>query len=387
MIIVYVADENYLGMIKKSMVSYRKYNPTAHFVVVSERPLDIDVENVVIDIGEHRGLTRISNAAYLKLYLTKLPHDKIIYVDCDTLCQYPLNELWEMPCDYINLCETYWEKQLQEFGHYGLTGMMVMNLNALRDDNFTEKCLEVEKTYPTPQTGWRHDETCINVAYKDKINYIDDKWNYCHNREYGTRAIHEWDAKILHIVGHDKSYMDNFPLYSKEKGLLDYLKGKNVAIVGNAQSQFEKNYGKEIDKAEIVIRFNKGFISKPESQGTKTNILMLACDLTDDELSSYGAEIIVNRSKNRHNKADYTISDEDRAVLRDKIYICQPSTGFIAIDLCLTANAKSITTYGFDWEKTPTFYNPQFYKTKHNYGREEELVRLYEKSGILTIKE
>lgn len=387
MIIVYVADENYLGMVKKSIVSYHKYNPNAHFVVVSEHPLDIDVENVVIDIGEHRGLTRISNAAYLKLYLTQLPYDKIIYVDCDTICQYPLNELWEMPCDYINLCETYWEKQIKEFGRYGLTGMMVMNLKALRDDNFTEKCLEVEKTYPTPETGWRHDETCINVSYKDKINFIDVKWNYCHNREYGARAMHEWDAKILHIVGHDKSYMDNFKFYKTIQPVLDLIKGKNVAIVGNALSQFQKENGDEIDKADIVIRFNKGFITKPKSQGRKTTILMLACELGYFDIARFGARLVINRSDKYNNKYDYIISDKDRAVLRNKIYICQPSTGFIAIDMCLTANAKSITLYGFDWEKTKTWYNPTGYKTQHNYNKEEELVRLYEKSGILTVKE
>ncbi len=390
MIIVYTADKNYIEMVKKSMTSFRKYNPNAHFVVVSESPLDIDAENIVIDVKQHNGTNRVSNATFLKLYLPQLPFEKIIYVDGDTLCQYPINELWEMPCDLLNICEShdYGKKQAQELGHakYGLAGVMVMNLPALRLASFTAKCLKVEREFPQLKTGWHQDETCINIAFGDRMNFIDQKWDYCHNREY-EHGISEQDAMILHFIGKDKSGMDSFPFYENLPELLNFIKEKNVAIVGNAQSQFEKSFGKEIDKADIVIRFNKGFIKDPAAQGKKTTILMLACDLTPEELSSYHAKIVVNRSTQYKNVADYTISPLDKEVLRNRIRINQPTTGFIAIDLCMTANAKSINLYGFDFEKTPTWYNPKGYKTPHNYNKEEQLVRLYEKAGILTVKE
>ena len=390
MIIVYCIDENCIEMFQKSMTSYRKYNPTARFIVVSETPLDVGVENIVIKTKQHYGTNRVSNATFLKLYLPQLPFEKIIYVDCDTLCQYPLNELWEMPCDLINICEShdYGKKQAEELGHekYALAGMMVMNLPALRSANFTEKCLEVEKNPPSLKTGWHQDETCINVAFGNKVTYIDQKWDYCHNREY-LHGISEQDAMILHFIGKNKSDMDNYTFYQRTPELLDYLKGKSVNIVGNAQSLFDREYGKEIDKADVVIRFNKGFITQPEKQGTKTSILMLGRDMTKEEIDSYGAEIVVNRSTKYKNNIDYTISALDTELLRNRIRINTPTTGFIAIDICMTANAKSITLYGFDFEKTKTFYNPDGYKTPHNYHKEEELVRLYEKAGILTVKE
>ena len=166
--------------------------------------------------------------------------------------------------------------------------------------------------------------------------------------------------------------------------VIRYLTGKRVAIVGNAQSIFGQN--NDIDSYDVVIRFNKGFILKPESQGTRTDILMLACDLDDDKVDSYHSKIVISRATKYKNKHDYILDSVDKEVLRNKIYINQPTTGFIAIDMCMTANAK-ITLYGFDFERTPTFYNPQGYKTPHHYKREEEIVRLYEKSGILTIKE
>lgn len=389
MIIVFVADENYKEMLLKSYTSYRKYNPKARFLVVSEKHLDVGIENIVINIKKHNGVDRVSNASFIKLYLTQLPFEKIIYVDCDTLCQYPLNELWDMPCEYINICEShnYGKRQAKELGHnkYALAGVMVMNLKAIRKDKFTEKCLDVEKNPPALATGWHQDETCINVAYYNKLNFIDKKWDYCHNREYDN-PIPEANACILHFIGKDKSDMDLFPFYRDTPELLDYIKGKSVAIVGNATSLFASSYGKEIDKADVVIRFNKGFIAYPKSQGNKTSILMLACNLTPDQIKLFNADIVVNRSSRYTNVADCMFSAMDRKLLKDRFGGTNATTGFIAIDLCMTANAKSITLYGFDWELTPTYYNPLGYKTPHDYKQEEELVRFYEKSGILTVK-
>lgn len=391
MIIVYVADENYVNYLEQSIKSFRKFNPAAEFVVMTERPLQVNITQFKYSLPkEYRSRDfedRISNTAYMKLFLTELPYDKIIYVDCDTICQGSLKELWDMPCEYINICEShsYSKKQAKAIGteKYGNTGVLVMNLKNLRKINFTEKCLEVEKSGFTPSTGWQHDETCINVAMKDYLHFIDNKWNYCHNRGY-DKPIPEYQAKILHFIGKDKKDMLEMPFYDEIP--LDYIKGNNVAIVGNAQSLFDKHFGKEIDSHDIVIRFNKGFPNNKESQGEKTTIVMLACELSKPDREFYKAKYIITRSKFYENNADFTISNKDRHRLAEKLG-SQPSTGFIAIDMCLTAGAKSIDLYGFDFEKTPTFYNPEDYKTQHDYRSEESIVREYEKSGLLTVKE
>ena len=144
MIVVYCCDENYIEYTALSIKSVRKFNPNAQIIVVSEMPLNFwmdGVEKVTIQMPKQfrtRGeVDRITNAAYLKCFLTELPYDKILYLDGDTICQGPLNELWEMPCEYINICESHNHGKLQakDLGHekYGLTGMMVMNLKNLRN--------------------------------------------------------------------------------------------------------------------------------------------------------------------------------------------------------------------------------------------------------------
>lgn len=394
MIIVYCLDENYKGITALSIRSVRKFNPQAKIVIVSEYDIGFyldDVEKFYIPLPEimrNRGeRDRITKAAYLKCYLTQLPFDKIIYMDGDTICQGPLNELWNMPCEYINICEShkFGKEQAKEIGSekYGLTGMMVMNLENLRKIDFTKKCIDVEQNYPTPPTGWHHDETCINVAMKDKLKFIDKKWNYCRNREYDD-PISEAQAKILHFIGRSKDDMKRHPNYNTLDSIKEDIAGKRIAIVGNAKSLFDLKQGAQIDGFDFVIRFNRGFITRPECQGTKTNLLLLACELTSNEIASYNATWVANRSRHYKNPVYFTIPDIDRKIIRDKLD-CQPSTGFMAIDLCLASGAKSIDLFGFDFERTPTFYNPEGYQTQHDYPKEKQIVLEYERCGLLTI--
>lgn len=392
--IVFCIDENFIDIAKVSIASYKRHNKNAKIIVVSEKPLPKEVgydKNFILPMPRtfrnRGGGDRITNASYVRLFLTKLPYNKIIYVDADTICQHPLKELYDMDCQYINLCESYryGEKQARAIGRerYGLTGMMVMNLTNLRAANFTEKCLEVEQSYPTPSTGWQHDETCINVAFGDKLQFVDQKFNYCHNRPY-KNPIDESDAVILHYVGADKSDMPKAIKYSEILDIGERIRDKKVAIVGNAKSIFSKKNGRKIDNHDFIIRFNKGFIQDKKSQGSKTSLLLLACVLTKEELDSYNAEFVCNRSKHYDNDVPYTLSCTERMNMKNNIG-SQPSTGFIAIDICLYFGAKSIDLYGFDFEKTPTFYNPEGYKTQHDYAKEEDIIRDYEQKGLLTI--
>ena len=164
-----------------------------------------------------------------------------------------------------------------------------------------------------------------------------------------------------------------------------FIKKKTVAIVGNARTIFDSRYGSEIDSHDIVIRFNKGFIYYPESQGRRTDILILACLLRDDERQGYHAKYIINRSRSYRNPAHFTISTQDRMALKEKLG-SQPSSGFMAIDLCLFARAKHIDLYGFAGVEAPTFYNDPNYQTQHDYNKEQEYIREYAEQGLLDIK-
>ena len=172
--------------------------------------------------------------------------------------------------------------------------------------------------------------------------------------------------------------------YRKMDEIGDKIYGKRIAIVGNAASLFDTTYGHEIDNHDFVIRFNKGFITKPISQGSRTDLVILALTLTPEELASYHARFVANRSRFYNNKTKYQIPDVERGRMASFLG-AQPSTGFIAIDMCLYYDAAQIDLYGFDFEETKTFYNSDDYVTQHRYDREKNIVHEYEKAGFLKI--
>lgn len=379
-------------MAEASIASFKHWNPNAKIIVVSEKPLPIKCDqNITIQLPKkykNRGLSdRITNAAYLKLYLTQLPFNKVLYVDPDTICQKPLLDFYNTNIKYIGLTEShsFGIRQARELGleKYGITGMMLMNLEELRKIDFTSRCLQVESEFKLSPKLWRHDETCINLGMRGLLTFFDVKYNYCHNRIYDN-PIPEKDAYILHYVGKDKSDMPKIDRYPEIAEIGEHIKGKSVAIVGNARSIFSKKNGEKIDNHDFIIRFNKGFICDEKSQGKRTDLLLLACEPTPEEIDLYNARFVCNRSKHYHNRTKYTITNTQRQIMKDTIGK-QPSTGFMAVDICLNFGAKSIDLFGFDFEATPTYYNPVGYVTQHDYSKEEEIIKGYEKQGKLRI--
>lgn len=208
--VVYVCDANYIEQLNMSARSVLRYNPTAHITVVSNKPLDILYDNVVVDTSsytfKHNKNDRISSAAYLKLFLPKcLPYDKVIFIDCDTICQGSLDELKGTYIPYIGLCHShdFGRKQALEIGIplYGLTGVMVLNLKMLREIELTDKAMEAMVSHKFPAINWQHEETILNCCFYKLLTFIPVKYNLCYNRSYFKYddAVSVDDAIIVHF--------------------------------------------------------------------------------------------------------------------------------------------------------------------------------------------
>ena len=148
MIIAYVCDEKYLPFLKISMASIKRYNKNVKFVVLSKNKFDIEGVKVYTinpdsKIFKFRPNDRMKDGVYYKFYLPQLPFDKVLYIDCDVICQRPLKKLWQTDCPFICATEShaYGKTQAQELGlkKYALTGMMLMNLKNLRKIDFTRR--------------------------------------------------------------------------------------------------------------------------------------------------------------------------------------------------------------------------------------------------------
>lgn len=166
-----------------------------------------------------RGYQHVTKEAYLRLFFPDLLPGvrKIIYFDCDIINCACLDKIWNMDFEknYFLGCRGYEfsDVQAKELKHdyYVLSGMLVMDLERLRkEDSFTIIKDNFKGALALPRVP-SADETVLNVLFYNKIKLISEAWNYCHNREYGTRKIQEKDVKNWHVCGPDKSKM--FSLY------------------------------------------------------------------------------------------------------------------------------------------------------------------------------
>lgn len=170
--------------------------------------------------------------------------------------------------------------------------------------------------------------------------------------------------------------------------LMTLLKGKRVAIVGNAQSIFDKQNGKIIDDHDIIIRFNRGALDLNRAvQGTRTDILVKATDkiLTQNEELSIWPKIISYRFDKYAKDGQYNIGNIFLKILQQDFNLGKkPSTGFAMIYIAALAGAD-ISLFGFDFGKTKTYYNNDNYITPHNYVREGAIVEIWAKEGKVRI--
>ncbi|MBE6371246.1 MAG: hypothetical protein E7055_04145 [Lentisphaerae bacterium] len=213
--IVYCTDQTYLEQVRMSAATVLKHNPDAHITVVSAEPLRTEYDNVVVDTSKYNFRSQekghLSNAAYLKLLLPEfLNYEKIIYLDGDTICRGPLDDLYHTSVEYIGLCHSYDAGivQAKQIGveQYGLSGVMLMNLASLREIEFSKISIYAMEHFNFPKTNWYCDKTVLNCCFNDRFTFLDIKWNYCVNRnytKYSDKTTAE-SAVILHFPGGQK---------------------------------------------------------------------------------------------------------------------------------------------------------------------------------------
>lgn len=165
-----------------------------------------------------------------------------------------------------------------------------------------------------------------------------------------------------------------------------WFEGLNVALIGNATYMFEREYGKEIESHDVVVRLNKAAMlftemDREKSHGKRTDIWMFwnAAEYknnfrkTNAKLMHMGHQ---GRSAVNRSLVDFVYPDEYYAPLKrvaGKHH--NPTTGFMALDYISKCNPRSVTVYGFDWKETPTFTDPDRKKEKqcpHDFPTEKK---------------
>lgn len=155
---------------------------------------------------------------------------------------------------------------------------------------------------------------------------------------------------------------------------------KSVAVVGNAQHLFERQYGSEIDSHDVVIRINRAAMlytafDSAASHGCKTTAWCVwryneyeNTKVKEPMLTAQMAWFEEPPQKN-----DVLVVDNSELLEYTTPHI--PSTGLMVLNWISKFLTKQVSVYGFDWKQTPTFTHntdsPDV--TIHNFQKEKEL--------------
>jgi hypothetical protein len=157
-----------------------------------------------------------------------------------------------------------------------------------------------------------------------------------------------------------------------DKALFNYIKDKDIAVLGNAKSILNKKHA--IDDHEIVVRINKGF--PQEYTGERTDILALSLPLTKGEiLDNYSPRFIVWCTPKYDKMTQYLREvclyfPQGNWKLLYNALGARPSTGCMIVAY-LYPYCKSMTLYGFDFWKTPNYYTDVIHTGQHNPKAEQ----------------
>lgn len=193
-----------------------------------------------------------NEANYLRLMIPNLiQEDKVLYLDSDLIVTRDLSELYETPFDGA------WVVGALEYPHLAAkyqipikpgepiinTGVMLMNLDALRQVSFFEKCIEIHHQYKA-QIVWM-DQCVINKCTEGRKKIVSNQWNqlihaHLFNRASfastisGKNAILHFSGPIKPWMGWSNSYITEFWLGYAKKSPLNEVRIQEISSVPEA---------------------------------------------------------------------------------------------------------------------------------------------------------
>ena len=235
-----ITEENKENILKLKSIK----NCDITFVNI-DREMFKDYEN----IKTHKYITIA--ACYRLKIASLLPNvDKIIYFDCDTVVNTGLSGLFSVNLDNCLIAgvSDIKKKEVIKNPYYVNSGMLIMNLNEIRQTKTEEQFLEYVKS--NANTITKGDQEIINEVCKGKIKLVDSSWNV-QVSNFTNRSSYIINPKVIHYVSSNKPW--KFGSYSYFKNYwFKYLQLTPWAI-----SEEEKDYWYRKNQTASIIAYLK----------------------------------------------------------------------------------------------------------------------------------
>ena len=202
-------------------------------------------------------ISHISLATYFRLKLTSLleQHDKVVYLDVDVLINKDISDMWDIDLKGHSLGAVIEPRmsftQHDYLGKIGLieqeylyfnAGILIMDLNSLRDMHFEEKVANYLLQYK--DVIEYQDQDILNGVLQGNVHYISPKYNFMPEYRTILKPNRIWmldklpytkseieslrgNANIYHYCGKRKAWMyscthDKADLYIKYQNSTDW---------------------------------------------------------------------------------------------------------------------------------------------------------------------
>ncbi len=206
---IFILNSGINSIDKDKIISLKKiHNCEIKFIKIN--PHDF---NEYSEIKTHAYITL---PAYYRLKIASLfpKLDKIIYLDCDTVINCSLKELFETDLENFLLGGVIDinKKMQKKLPGYVNSGVLVMNLKQIKIEKTEKKFLEWTKNNKNKITNG--DQEIINEVCKNRIKIIDDSWNV-QSSNFINRSSYTSHPKIIHFVAKKKPW--DFASFSYHK--------------------------------------------------------------------------------------------------------------------------------------------------------------------------
>jgi lipopolysaccharide biosynthesis glycosyltransferase len=182
----------------------------------------INIEIVPGDVSVFDGWKvsgHVTSAAYIRILIPRLIEEKkVIYLDSDLIVLADLLELYKTPVEKVLLAGAIDQGGAaakstlprDKSDTYINSGVLVLNLEALRKDNSIQKCSEINFRYKDYLGKWP-DQDIINKYAENKKKILDPKWNRpCRSNQINSKDWEEIknNSNIIHFIGDEKPWTE-----------------------------------------------------------------------------------------------------------------------------------------------------------------------------------
>ena len=219
-----------------------------------------------------------TKTTYFRLFIADMfpEYDKAIYIDADTVVRTDIKKLYDIDIkdNILGACHEQAMVQTDVFGRYceevvGISrhaffnaGLLLINCREFRRRNILDRFLNLLGEYDFIVT---QDEDYLNVLTKDRVHFLDQRWN----TEVTAGITYPYNVKneahIVHFIMDNKPWKDEnyveadiFWDAANETPIIEQLKAELLAYT-DADREKDKASG------ESLIRMAENEISRPDN--------------------------------------------------------------------------------------------------------------------------